>query len=200
MNPYALLGKSKLNDFSSTPPSDPTFGPNFIKGWAGQRFALDQKMALKFSNTNVGTLRNGIFQMVRARGAVLADWVVGRPVFWSDTTLFEATTVAATTALLAGIAISIPSALGDYLWIQTYGDVAGLYAGALTKAVPALNDPAVLSFAASLATLDVILDATSWTNVQQKIFAGRVNEAPVINVVKRIMLTQAIQVYPEGII
>lgn len=198
MDPYSLLGKSKLNDFSTTPPSDPTFGPNLIKGWAGSRFQFTETRALKLSNTNVGTLHNGIYQLVRARGT-LADWVVGRPVFWSSTTLFEATTVAATTALFAGIAISIPSALGDYVYIQIYGDVAALYGGSLTKAVPALNDPVVISISASLATVDVILDATSWTNVQQKSFVGRVNEAPVISVVKRIILTEAIQIQNAGI-
>lgn len=198
MDPYSLLGKSKLNDFSTTPPSDPTFGPNLIKGWAGSRYQFTETRALKLSNTNVGTLHNGIYQLVRARGT-LADWVVGRPVFWSSTTLFEVTTVAATTALFAGIAISIPSALGDYVYIQIYGDVAALYGGALTKAVPALNDPVVISISASLATVDVILDATSWTNVQQKSFVGRVNEAPVISVVKRIILTEAIQIQNAGI-
>lgn len=198
MDPYSLLGKSKLNDFSTTPPSDPTFGPNLIKGWAGSRFQFTETRALKLSNTNVGTLHNGIYQLVRARGT-LVDWVVGRPVFWSSTTLFEVTTVAATTALLAGIAISIPSALGDYVYIQVYGDVAGLYAHALTKAVPALNDPVKLSISASLATLDVQLDATAFSNVELKLLVGKVNEAPAIDVVKRIILTEAVQIQNAGI-
>lgn len=198
MDPYILLGNKKLNEVSLTPNTDPSVGPFWPKGFAGSRFHLTTAMATKLSNTNVGTLRNGIYQFVRCRGA-LADWDVGRPLFWSDTNLFEVTSVAATTALLAGICISTPTTLADYTYIQVYGDVGGLYDGTLAKAVPALNDPVVLKIASSLATLDVFLDATGWTNVQEKLLVGRVNETVTAGAIKRIILTEAVQVFNEGI-
>lgn len=201
MDPFSLLGHGKLNDFSWTPSTDIQDGPDPIWGMAGSRFHLDQKIAAKFSNTQVGTLRNCMIQLVRTDPAIadITKWQVGRPVFWSDVNLFKCTTVAASTALFAGIAIGNADAAGDFVYIVTKGDVGGLYAAALTKAVPALNDPVVLSIAANLATLDVLADATGWTNVQTKLEVGRVNEAPVVNEVKRIILTKAIEFYNEGI-
>lgn len=199
MNPYLILGDRKLNDFSSTPTNPFVEGPDFVKGFLGARFALTEKIALKLSNTNKGTLRNGIYQIVRVRGA-LVDWDIGRPVFWSDTNLFEVTSVAATTALLAGICLNTPDALGDYVYIQTYGDVGGLWDGTLTKATPALNDPVILKIGSSLATLNVLADATAWTQVEKKLEVGRVNETVTAGAVKRIILTRAIQIYNEGII
>lgn len=191
---------SKINEVSIAPPVGVRNGPDLITPRAGERFHLTENRATKLSNTTVGTLRQCVIQMVRVDPATqtLANWVVGRPVFWSDTKIFKATTVAATTALLAGIAINSPDALGDYVFIVVEGDVGGLYDGTLAKATPALNDPVVLKIASSLATLDVFADATSWTNVQRKLSVGRVNETVTAGAVKRIILTDAIRAFNEG--
>lgn len=191
---------SKINEVSIAPPPNVRSGPDIISPRAGERFHLTENRATKLSNTTVGTLRQGVIQFVRVDPLTqtLANWVPGRPVFWSDIKKFVATTVAATTALLAGIAINTPDTLGDYVFIYVEGDVGGLYDGTLTKATPALNDPVVLKIASSLATLDVFADATSWTNVQRKLSVGRVNETVTAGAVKRIILTDSIRAFNEG--
>lgn len=202
MDTFSYLGTKRFNDFQMAWPTqfDPTAGPSLAPAVLGNRHKLSESMARKLSNTNVGTLRQGIYQVVRTdpTAATIANYVAGRPVFWADPSKFTITYVAATTSLFAGICLSTVAAAGNIIHICVAGDVGGLYAAALTKA-GALNDPVVLSIAANLATLDVLADATAWTNVQKKLEVGRVNEAPVVNQVKRIILTNAIQVMDEGI-
>lgn len=202
MDTFSYLGTKKFNDFQIPwPAADPTAGPSLAPAVLGNRHKLDEKMAAKLSNTNVGMLRQGIYQVVRTdpTAATIANYVWGRPLFWADMKKFTITYVAAATSLFAGICLGTVATAGNIIHMCIGGDAGGLFAAALTKGAPALNDPVVLSIAANLATLDVLADATAWTNVQQKLLVGRVNEAPVVNQVKRIILTQAIQVYDEGI-
>lgn len=195
-----LGNDSKLNEVSIAIPSGVRNGPDLVTGRLGERFHLTENRATKLSNTTVGTLREGIYQFVRTDPTIvtIANWAVGRPVFWSDIKTFKATTVAATTALYAGQAINVPDLAGDCVFIQVEGDAPGLYDGTLAKAVPALNDPVVIKIASSLATLDVFLDATGWTNVQEKLKVGRVNETVTAGAVKRIIITEAIRAFNEG--
>lgn len=199
LSPY-LGNDSKLNEVSLAIPVGARNGPDLISPRLGERFHLTENRATKLSNTLIGTLRQGVIQFVKTDPsiAVIANWQVGRPVFWSDMKNFVATTVAASTGLFAGIAINVPDKAGDCVFIYVEGDVGALYTAALTKAVPALGDPVKLSIAASLATVDVQLDATPFSNVELKLVIGKVNEAPVVNLVKRIILTEAVRSFNEG--
>lgn len=203
MDAFSYLGTKRFNDFQLVWPAagDPTQGPSLAPAILGNRHKLSETMARKLSNTNVGTLRQGIYQVVRTdpTAATIANYVAGRPLFWADPSKFVVTYVAASTSLFAGICLGTVAVAGNVIHMCVAGDVGGLVAAALTKAVPALNDPVFLKIAANLAALDVQLDATAMTNVELKLIAGRMNEAFVVNQVKRIILTQAIQVMDEGI-
>lgn len=187
----------KVADFLKTGGKD--VSPFF--GLLGMKKKVDDTIAAKYSNTNVGTLKNGIYQLVRVKsGAVLADWVVGRPVFWSDKGKFEVTTVVAdATVEYAGQAISTLANDAAIKIIQIDGEAPCLLAAALTKAAPAINDPVVLKIAANLATGDVELDATGWSNAVLKRWIGYLDEAAVAGQVKRIVLTQAHRAQNRGI-
>lgn len=212
MDAFSYLGKSKFNDFSYTWPVALTpvnaVGPSRLPGILGNRHKLDKKMAAALSNTNIGTLGEGLFQVVRTDPTIadITKWQKGRPVFWVDITdvtkRFLVTTVAAVTSMLAGIALNTPDKAGDVVHICIQGDCEGLWAAASTKVVPVVGDPLQLKVAANLADLEVILDATSWTNVQIKAQVGKVIEVPAnpaASGVKRILLQHAVQVFDEGI-
>jgi hypothetical protein len=202
MDTFSYIGSKKFNDWQGIYPATVTDGPNLMKGLLGNRHKLSEAMAVKLSNTNLGTLRQGVYQVVRTdpTAATIANYAVGRPLFWADPKNFVVTYVAATTSLFAGICLhNAISAAGNVMHMCVAGDVGGLWDGTLTKATPALNDPVILKIASSLATLDTIADATGWTNVQLKLEVGRVNETVTAGQVKRIILNKAIQVMDEGI-
>lgn len=210
MDLFDFLRTSKMNDFEETAASTQKVA-YFISGGSkdhnpffgllGMKKKVDDKTAAKFSNTNIGTLKNGIYQLVRAKaGITLADWVVGRPLFWSDKAKFEVTTVAAdATVEYAGQSISTLGKDNAFKIIQIDGEAPALLAAALTKAAPAINDPVVLKFGANLATVDVELDATGWSNAILKRWIGYLDEAAVAGAVKRIVLTQAHKAQNVGI-
>lgn len=178
-------------------------------GFLGQRVRLSEKQALKQSNTTIGTLYNCVIQLVRIQpdfGTVnLTDIIVGRPLFWNDTKKFLVTPLASATAKLAGIAITNLTAnnnKGDIIPVVVSGEVGMLgKAAAFTKAAPAINDPIVLSIAANLATLDVLADATGWTNVQLALRVGRtsVSWAGGAGTVVKGYLDNAFQVLNDGV-
>lgn len=217
MDLFKYIGNKKLNEFvfpnplTSAGAFDPTnqtgsLGQE-IYGCLGQKFKMSESEALKLSNTNVGILYNCEVQLVRiSTGSLtLTDLIVGRPVFWSDKTKFEVTPVASATTLLAGVcicALTSSNAKGDIMYIVTRGDVGGLLkASSLTKASPLANDPTVLNIASSLATFDVLADATGWTNVQLALRAGRVLEAwnGGAGTVKKLHLDNAYEVFGKGV-
>lgn len=209
MDFFDYLRTSKMNDFEEAYPTTTKVsdfigtgpkGSSPFYGLLGMKKKVDDTIAAKYSNTTVGTLKNGVYQLVRAKaGITVADWVVGRPLFWSDKSKFEVTTVAATTAEFAGVAISTLTTSGTFKIIQVAGDAPGLLAAALTKAAPAINDPVVLLVAANLATFDVELDATGWSNAIVKRWAGYLGEAAVAGAVKKVHLSLAHVVQNRGI-
>lgn len=96
-------------------------------GLLGATLVVDDGGAKKYSDTSVGTLRNGVYQLVKFSGAVTK----GRLVFW-DTNAnkgfaeFEVTgTSTATSMYKAGVALYDVSAnevtAGAYGWIQVAG-------------------------------------------------------------------------------
>lgn len=212
MDAFNYVRSKKLNGFYETWPSSPrdvTLGPTpqIFQGLLGAEFKLSKATANKYSDSAVRTLQQGVYKIVRVKAASTAgDWVVGRPLFWND--LAEAvptvTTVAAITKLFAGVAINTLSAADALNGVMTLIQISGVApllgrGTAFTKATPAVNDPVVLSVAASLATGDVLADATGWTNVQTQIEIGRVYEAMTLDTVKNFVLTKALPFYIDGI-
>lgn len=217
MDLVEYLGTKKLNEliienpYNSSGVIDIAAGKHNQRGlgFLGQRFRLSEKQALKQSNTTVGTLYNCVIQMVRIQpdfGTVaLTDIIVGRPLFWNDKKKFLVTPLAATTAQLAGIAITVLTSAngkGDIIPIVVAGDVGVKMSAAITKASPVVNDPVVMAVAANLGTADILADATGWTNVQQGVYMGKLLEALGTGgdgEVHKINLTGAIQVLNDGV-
>lgn len=211
MDLFDYLRSAKLNDFEEKFPTTAkvsdflaTGNPNNnpFYGLLGMKKKLDDAVAAKLSNTTIGTLRNGVYQLVRSDPtiAVVGNWVVGRPLFWADKATFKVTTVAAdATVEYAGQAISTLATAGSFKIMQIDGEAPALLSAALTKAAPAINDPVVLKFGANLADVDVELDATGWANAIIKRWIGYLDEAAVAGQVKRIVLTQAHKAQNKGI-
>src|SRR6266851_5106771 len=116
MNLIEYVGTKKLNDLIIANPYDPvtlkrdvTLRPDRFTGLLGSEFKLSEKIALKQSNTLVGTLYSCILKAVRidpAQVGAITTIVPGRPLFWSDTKKFYVVSDATATARLAGIAIT----------------------------------------------------------------------------------------------
>lgn len=177
------LGEKKLNELIIPVGTsvDIKAGGHLTRGlgFLGQRHRISEKQALKLSNTSIGTLYGCEFQIVRIQpdfGTVaLTDMIVGRPLYWNDTKKFYITPLATITSKFAGICpvkLTSANSKGDIIPMITAGDVEMLMTAAITKATVAINDPVVLKVASSLADLDVLADATGWTNVQLAQRAG----------------------------
>lgn len=212
MDAFNYVRSKKLNGFYETWPGSPrdvTLGPTpqIFQGLLGAEFKLSKASANKYSDSAVRTLQQGVYKIVRVNpGITNTQWVVGRPLFWVDeaAAVPTVTPVATTLVRQAGVAINTLSAAdalnGCITLIQISGVAPGLGRGtAFTKATPMLNDPVVLSIASSLATLDVLADATAWTNVEKKLEIGRVYEAMVLDTVKNFILNKAIPFNIDGI-
>lgn len=207
MDLFDYLRGAKLNKFEESYSVDPSTGPSPFRGLLGMRKKLDDATALKFSDTTIGTCRNGIYQLWRSDPTIASatTWVRGRLLFAS--TLgggdFKATTVATTASQPIGVAIDTLTTAGNVKIVQVYGDAYMRWLnGAATKAVPLVMDPVVFAVASSLGVADVELDATGWGNAIRKRYIGRVIEVPAnpaADGVKRILLDGISQIYNRGI-
>lgn len=212
MDLFDYLRSGKLNVFEETfsevaPAGQFPGGPTPWAGLLGMRKKIDDKTALAFSNTTIGTCRNGIYQLFRSDPAYAtpADWVRGRLLFAKTLGCgdYVLTPLAATTAQPVGVAIDSLTTSGTVKIVQVFGDaVIKWLAGAATKAVPAIMDPVVFAVAANLAVADVELDATAHANAIVKRLVGRVIEVPAnpaVGAVLRILLDKMPQVYNRGV-
>lgn len=197
MNVFDYIPQGKLNDVDIDWPTDITKGPQPLVGMLGEEFIYDETTALKLSNTLKGTLYACKLKLVRFLSTSTASNLIGRPVFWSDKKKYIVTPDAAATSAFAGIAITAVGK-GNMGYIVTAGEVAGLFDAALTKAVPALGDPVYLKIAGGVATLDVLADATGWTNVQLKLMIGEVRATVTAGAVSRVHIYEE-RLYNRGI-
>lgn len=165
MDFFDYLPQAKLNAVDKTYPTDAT-EISALVGMLGQKWDYDNKSALRFSKTSVGTLKWGEYQLVRLDPAMvvaIAGAVRGRPVFWSDESKFYVTCDAAANKKFAGFLLETVTAKGNFTIIQVSGRCGALFAAALTKATPAIMDICTLAISSSLASLDVLADATALT-------------------------------------
>jgi len=166
-----------------------TVGQRF-GGLLGQTWVASDADALKVSKTSVGTLYNGVYQLVKLSSNVSR----GQIVFWdtlanNGTAQFKVTsTVTAPAAFKAGIAICDGTS-GEYVYIQVAGLASVLYAGSVTSAV--LGN-LVIQSALNAATADALADAGALATAGgYKQIVGLAYELPVASSLKRVLLNQA---------
>lgn len=134
-------------------------------GLLGATLVVDDGGARKYSDTSVGTLRNGVYQLVKFSGAVTK----GQLVYW-DTLAnagfadFEVTgTATAAGCFKAGVALfdvtSDQVTAGAYGWIQIAGLATVKYRSTVTSAV--LGN-LVLATSLTDGTLDAIADGADF--------------------------------------
>lgn len=166
MNLFPWLPAGKVNKVDSVYPSDITLGISSLLSALGQKFKLDKTRAADLSDTTVATLGEGEFQVVRldpSQTTAIGSAVRGRPVFWANETTFLVTCDAVLTSRFAGYLLEVVTAKGNITIIQTAGRVGGLFDGTLTKATPTVGNAIIFKIASTLATLDVLADATATT-------------------------------------
>lgn len=167
---------------------------NRFQGMLGQTIVCSNADALKLSDSSVGTLYNGVYQLVKFSSAI----VRGQLVFW-DTLAnnglndYEVTsTVTAATAFRAGVALfTDASASGKYGWIQVAGLANCLYGnstvGTIGLAViqaTALDVPLL-----TVATVNTSADATAQLTEDLRAYIGVAYETPAQNAVRRVLLS-----------
>lgn len=156
-------------------------------GLLGSTLVLDDGGALKYSNTTVGTLRNGVYQIVK----LTSNITKGQLVFW-DTAAnnglgeFEVTgTSTATTMFRAGVAICDGTS-GEYCWIQVAGVATCKYQATVTSAVVG---NLVIQSSATTGTVDALADAGAVaTAIVVKQTIGLAYELPVNASLKLVIL------------
>jgi len=187
-NPWIPSGGLNAGSFAQIGGVEPV-GSRF-GGLLGQTVVHSNATALKESKTSVGTLYEGVYQLVKLNSNVTR----GQIVFW-DTLAnngiadFEVTsTVTAPAAFKAGIAICDGTS-GEYAYIQVAGLASVLFAGSITSAV--LGN-VVIQSALNAATADALADAGALATAGGfKQIVGIAYELPVISVTKRVLLNQA---------
>lgn len=156
-------------------------------GLLGATLVLDDGGALKYSDTSVGTLRNGVYQLVKLASNVLR----GQVVVWdtlanNGTAEFKVTNaVSATSAAFAGIAICDGTS-GEYCWIQVAGLATGKFAATTSVA---LSSALVVDLNNSLPTLVALADGTSLTWLSAKGFVGVAYESAAGSAFKLILMS-----------
>lgn len=165
-----------------------------MAGMLGQCVVYDNPAALKASDTSVGTLYMGCYQLVKFNSAITR----GELLFW-DTLAnnglndFEVTHTPSTAITFrAGVALyTDASASGKYGWIQVAGLATCLYANSapdatlgLTVIQATVKDVPLLT----VATVNTSADATAQLTEDVKAIVGVAYETPATNSLKRVLL------------
>lgn len=157
-------------------------------GLLGQTVVAGNADALKMSDTSIGTLYEGVYQLVKFTTAITR----GQLVFWGTLANngindFEVgSTVAATSMFRAGVALRTDSsASGKYGWIQVAGLASMLY-GTVTDATIGNG---VYQTSATTATVDALADAgADATALSRKRFVGIAYATPASDTVARVLM------------
>lgn len=187
-NPFIPSGGLNSGSFAQIGGPE-TVGQRF-GGLLGQTWVASDADALKVSKTSVGTLYNGVYQLVKLGTAVSR----GEIVFWdtlanTGTQLFKVThTVTAPAMFKAGIAICDGTS-GEYAWIQVAGLASVLYRAAVTDTT---IGNLVVQTSATTATADCLADAGAVaTALAFKQIIGIAYEQAANGAVKRILMNPA---------
>lgn len=168
-------------------------GNSRFPGSLGGEIEADNASALKLSNTTIGTLFMGRYQLVKFTTAITR----GQLVFW-DTLAnngladYEVTgTSTAATAFRAGVALfTDAAATGKFGFIQTDGLANMLYANAAvgTIGLEVLQATAINVGLLTVNTVNTIADATAITAVELRAIVGIAYETPTQNAVRRVLM------------
>lgn len=163
-----------------------------MQGQLGGIVQHSNASALLDSNTSIGTLYQGTYQLVKASSTL----VRGQLVFW-DTLAnngmndFEVTsTVTAATAFRAGVAICAATS-GEYVFIQT-GGLASVQFG---NSAPGTIGLAVIQATAAdtplltVNTVNTSADATAQLTEDLRAYIGLAYETPTQNAISRVWLS-----------
>ena len=168
-------------------------GNGRFPGSLGAEIEADNASALKLSNTTIGTLFMGIYQLVKFTTAITR----GQLVFW-DTLAnngladYEVTgTSTAASAFRAGVALfTDAAATGKFGYIQTAGLANMLYANAAvgTIGLEVLQASAANAANLTVNTVNTIVDATAVTAAEFRAMVGIAYETPTQNAVRRVLM------------
>lgn len=155
-------------------------------GLLGATLVVDDAGALKYSDTTVGTLYNGVYQLVK----LTSNIVKGQLVFW-DTLAnngideFEVTgTATENTLFRAGVAICDGTS-GEYCWIQVAGLATCKYAASTQTSAGRL----VLQSANNAGTVTAVADNAAFATAAVVLLqVGIAYEAPTVNGLKQVIL------------
>jgi hypothetical protein len=207
MDLFTLTPSGKLNDvdieFNAT--HDVKLGPDNLRGTLGDIIKCDTAFAQQRTKAGGATLYGAEYMFVRTKEGSTAALLAGRPVFWGSAADLDACIVtpdAAADALLAGVAINVPTTKGNCVLIVVAGDVDGLVKGVITDAGDAdLGDFYTLDIAAGVATFDVLANATAVTWGSIKSIAAKRIELPTAGQLARMQLNPAAVVrrFKEGV-
>lgn len=159
-------------------------------GLLGATLVVDDKGAAKYSDTSVGTLYNGVYQLVK----LTSNIVRGQIVNWDTNSAngmadFEVTgNSALDTMFKAGVAICAGTS-GEYCWIQVAGLASCKYAGTVTDATVG---NLVVQTSGTDETVNAIADGDAFaTALLVKRLVGIAYELPVVNSFKKVILNLA---------
>lgn len=131
---------NKLNTVSMAYPGEDTpnqdTGTARFSGQKGKYLSLNNKQALNFSDTTIGTLYGGVYQLVQVKSDATLAPAVGLLAFWSDYDDYIVTPDVPTQpgGTVAGVFINA-IAKGDYGFIQVAGRASVQVAASVTETV-----------------------------------------------------------------
>jgi hypothetical protein len=191
-----------MNDVNDPAPGQSLASPSgsIIQPYTGQvggRLVLTTPMALKLSNTAIGTLYEGVYQYVQFLSTATAAAVRGQLCYWSNRANGVVTSdqTATNCSLWAGWFINVITK-GNYGFIQISGRVTALSKSTVTKTTPAIGDLVVIDSSTS-PTVDTLADATAITNGNAKLIVGTAIEALASGALKQIDAWPLRQVFPS---
>jgi hypothetical protein len=171
-----------------------TAGGARFPGLLGQTVVHSNKSALQASKTSVGTLFQGVYQLVKFSGAMLR----GQLVFW-DTLAnngladFEVThSVTAATCFRAGVSLFTDAgATGKFGWIQVAGLASMQFANAAvgTIGLGVIQATAVDVPLLTVSTVNTTAMATAQLAEDVIALVGQAYETPTQNVISRVLMS-----------
>ncbi len=151
----ARIAGQKLNAVNDPVAGQTVAGGQPYLGQIGAKVALDADLALKLSDTSVGTLYAGVYQYVQFYTSQSGTTVKGGPVYWQDPDNFIVTADAPTAFLgFAGVALNVVTK-GNFGWILVSGKCQCQPLDNTTKGTPAIGD---VMTCATIGRFDDIVD------------------------------------------
>lgn len=159
----------------------------------GKRICIQEREAIAYSLTTVGTLYGGIYQLVQvSSAATAANVAVGKAAFLQDGAAnvgaqgYVVTDEAHEDAvgLIAGVFLNSITP-GNFGFIQVHGKASVLFNGVLTDNT--LGDIVVVKGAGD-GTFDAIAAGTAVTSVIMSKYIGNAIQQPVISVLKTVQM------------